>query len=134
MSTEIKFDRASMLVSGEWKVEGYWKTANWHKSGNSQFYEKYDSDFQIPTRHDKKWPGQDEFVKKLRLIQDKIRCNCYNGFSHSRFEKDKYLGSTEYWDEKNLVKWPGDYLDHYIVEHNVVPSKEFYEFITNYKL
>ena len=53
------------------------------------------------------------------------------GYSWCRLCLDKKRnGSREYKLDK--ISWPQGYL-HYILEHNVIPSKEFYDFIMNRK-
>ncbi len=131
---KLVFDRTKMLhEKGEWKIEGYWKQRNFSKTLNSKDafvksqYDEYKC--HIPVKHPTLWPGKEEFVEKLQKLQKVVNMTGYDGQSYSRFEKDKTLGSREYADYEAMIMWPGDYLEHYIEKHNVLPSKEFYDYV-----
>ncbi len=126
-SNQIDFPREKMTVfKGQWsephRVEGYWK--------NETFPE-----LPLPKAHKNAWPGKKVFLTKLLAVQDHsgIEKIGYRGLSTSRID-NKSVGSHEYFDPKNMITWPSAVSGHYIGKYNVIPSKEFYEYIMNYRL
>ena len=50
----------------------------------------------------------------------------WRGFANSRLTGEPVAAGEFIMDG---VKWPYGYVDHYIRDHNVMPTKRFYEFI-----
>jgi hypothetical protein len=40
-----------------------------------------------------------------------------------------WIGASEYQDKRNNICWPGGYIEHYIEDHNVMPTEKFYKYI-----
>ena len=92
-------------------IEGYW-------------YSPSEPQYDAPVSQTK--AIDQEFIKKLEYIQNnKAQLRAYKGISHCRICNCRN-GSEEY-TYKNHV-WPQGYM-HYLIQHNVHPSKEFYDFI-----
>jgi hypothetical protein len=125
----LKFDLESMesAANGKEKYEGFWRSAQVPK-------DKYDRE-PWPISHDQPWEGKEEFLKKLRAKQKTCSTNAYDGWSTCRLLgqdgcKKGENGSNDYVAKSGTVEitWPEGY-EHYIQVHNVIPSKEFYNFI-----
>lgn len=104
-----------------YKVEGYWRATK------SQIGLKFDSQLPWPRTHPdaESVYGRDEFLIKLQMFEAKARAVGYKGWSRSRLTGE-CNGSREY--EYRGWTWPEGY-QHYI-EHGVLPSRAFYEFVT----
>lgn len=97
---------------------GYWKTS-------------YLPKLPMPVAQDKKWLGQDIFIKKLEVVQKRAMVKKYKGFSSCRICKIPN-GTNEYY-YKDWV-WPSGYI-HYLKDHNVRLPIKFKDFIeTEYEL
>jgi len=111
------------------KYEGYWA------SNIDPSKDVYCGLFPFPIASASKWKGQELFEDRLRYIQEhKAHLDHYYGCSYSRLTKDCRLGCSEYSLRfSNGVRWvwPGDYLSHYICQHNVIPTEEFCMMIVN---
>jgi hypothetical protein len=71
------------------------------------------------------WPGQENFLSALCLVEDKLEPILTKGFSVCRI-CTKLNGSMEY--ELKGWRWPSGYL-HYLLDHHVKPSSAFVDFI-----
>ena len=92
-------------------IEGYW-------------YNLLEPQYPMPVSQAN--PISKEFTDKLSYIENnKARKRAYKGISQCRICKCNN-GSEEY-NYKNYV-WPKGYM-HYLIQHNVHPSKNFYDFI-----
>lgn len=121
---DIAFDREKMSDVAHHKVEGYWAKNHDDKS-----------QFPFPKSHDEPFIGQDEFVESLRKIEDSksVKVESQKGSSPCRFGDRAANGSQEYSVKlkDTEVHWPEGYL-HYVVDHNVIPSREFFRFVINF--
>ena len=90
--------------------------------------------------HRAPWPGQQEFVVKLAAIEREpsIRRESYRGYAPSRLEfrhgRAVDLGNSEFVDPATRITWIDAMGRHYIGKFNVIPSREFYYFVMDYKL
>jgi hypothetical protein len=94
------------------KIEGYW-------------YSKYEPKYPSPVANDEPWEGKAEFLEKLTQKESRTPVDRYKGWSNCRL-CNKNNGSTEF--KTSNWRWPEGY-KHYIEDHNVKPSDEFYQFI-----
>lgn len=96
------------------KIEGYW-------------YDKYNP--QYPKPIPQKTKCDQEFISKLKSLEERAAIICYRGSSNCRICNIRN-GSKEYmyggWN------WPSGYM-HYITEHNIHPSEEFRKFVEGIK-
>jgi len=129
------------------QCEGYFRpSADDHKSN-----------LPFPKAQEEPFCGQHEWVLRAQAIQeyaDKIaagglgsisaslQVHSFRGLSHSRLDAT-ILGNKEYVDTSMCstqapneetgdcvyVCWTGDFIGHYVGDHNVVPSREFYNYI-----
>lgn len=101
-----------MPTSKDEKREGFWRSQE-------------EPDLPMPMARSKPMGDKGEFLCNLQLKQDGARESAYRGFSVCRICR-KPNGNEEYagggW------RWPQGYR-HYIEEHNVQPSPEFFDFI-----
>lgn len=82
----------------------------------------------MPVPHNIPFEGKNEFIKRLRAIEEnKATKMSYRGFSICRI-CNEVNGSAEY--SFSGFTWPSGYL-HYIQDHNVIPEKDFFDFIMN---
>lgn len=103
------------------KMENMNKEGFWHS--------KYEPQYPKPVENKKPWQGHLAFIKRLEEIQHKANIFRFKGFSTCRICKNSN-GSDEY-QYKNW-RWPSGYM-HYIKEHNIIPSDEFFKFVMGYK-
>ena len=94
------------------KREGFWKSSS-------------EPNLPMPEAHLEPTQSQVGFLRDLDQIEKKAEATAYRGWStcricksHNGDETFRYKG----WE------WPSGYR-HYIVVHNVWPSREFYKFI-----
>jgi hypothetical protein len=157
-----EFPRKHMTVlpnnganSSIYRAEGYWRDK---KSGDDEFDEYGDENknrnFPWPETHENPWPGKEIFTKKLEAIESlaatnsrkynydtkemtysrpnvPVSAHVYKGYSSSRITGAS-AGSSEYVDREKNICWPEAFLYHYVEQHNVVPTKEFYDYVMNF--
>ena len=104
----------------EYKYQGYWG-------------EPFKGGYQ-PIISSKVWPDKEKFLKAVYAIELYLKRSGhyvqYRGFSTSRLISGKRVGSGgEYQDNKYEMYWPEDYVDHYIKDHNVMPTERFFKYI-----
>ena len=117
------------------KAEGHWAS-----SSNAE-KDKYKGIYPFPVEHkEPQWATQDKFLSKLMEIETyshryfgPIKKIGYLGWIKCRVCQCN-LGSHEYQDKQTGIIWTEDMGKHYIKQHNVIPSQQFYEFIINYNL
>jgi hypothetical protein len=100
------------------KGEGYW----------SQTY--------MPIVSEKEWSRKQEWIDKVIFIElqaerkeNDVKVMQNLGYAPSRLVPNFMVGSAEYRDGE--VFWPEGYVEHYIRDHNVMPTKRFYNYINN---
>src|SRR5438105_13571601 len=101
--------------------EGYWS-------------ERKEKNGYLPIVSKLVWKDKAKFCKMVEFIESYLEsidcCTHWRGMSPSRLVKDEYVGrGKEYDDPEHNIGWPEGYVKHYIVEHNVMPTKEFYEYV-----
>ena len=83
----------------------------------------------------KMWPDKVMFVRATdRTEQHLVQTNqykSYRGYASSRLIPGKLVGAKEYHDKKYNMSWPEGYVNHYIDQHNMMPTKEFYEYVAH---
>lgn len=90
--------------------------------------EGYWSDTYLPKPSKKIWLDKEKWVEAALLVCENTETVSYRGFSLSRLD-GSIVGSREYVDKKNGMRWPHGYIEHYIRDHNVPPTKKFYNYI-----
>lgn len=127
-----KFDFGTK-VEGFWAIPSWgWPGMNWEdpKQRDELKRQLYSDPYPRPTGHPAKWYGQDEFAKKLELVEKKTFCLFSDGASFCRFSSDCAGGATmngEYY--RNGVCWPSGFRTHDMELHNVCPAEHFFRFI-----
>ncbi len=131
-----EFDQQTMskLVKGisgyheDVLVEGYWATSPLVEQ------DTYDGKYPFPIAYKEPWPGKQEFLEKLTLIEDsnKVQLVCMRGSSPSRLESC-FVGNSEFHfaDGRCTIIWTDAFGPHYVAKYNVKPSHEFYDFVMN---
>lgn len=96
-------------------------------------YEGYWNDNYMPIVSDQIWPDKEKFFKTVLDIEVFLAKNGkdiqYRGLSPSRLYSDVYVGSVEYNDDEYMMGWPENYVKHYILENNVMPTERFFNYI-----
>lgn len=96
------------------KYEGYWSS-------------KEEPHFPTPVHNDKPFIDKDLVVEKIISVQSKLVERAYKGSSFCRCCGEKN-GNGEF-SHKGWI-WPQGFL-HYVIKHNVEPTKEFKKYILN---
>lgn len=154
---DIPFERLFIpRISSKARAEGYWATNRDPALDENRGY--YTNRLPFPHHHDNPWPGEDDFLKKLLAVEqafeefdkkhrynDQRRFKLHGGraYSPSRLEfgadgKGIHVGCAEYQDlgfqvpngsSVVAILWPKGYSTHYLRDHHVRPSLEFYLYI-----
>ncbi|CAH6419169.1 Hypothetical protein HVR_LOCUS365 [uncultured virus] len=102
------------------KCEGYWNSI-----GSKNAY--------LPIISTKIWIDKELFVRCVyainRYLIDNGKYFRYRGLSPSRIISNEYVGAGEYEDTEYNMCWPENYIGHYIRDHNVMPTRRFYEYV-----
>ena len=108
------------------KIEGYWKAKD--SIGGGAITAPGTSEYPTPVANTIDQSIKESFVNKLRQIEasENTEVIYYKGFSYCRICGIQN-GSTEY--VRDNWTWPEGYL-HYIIEHNVSPTDEFYKYVS----
>lgn len=97
------------------KCEGYW------------------SEDYMPIVSKQEWPDKQKFCEAVTMIEKyltrKRKVIHYRGLSPSRLYPNQYVGSKEYKDKHHSMGWPEDYVQHYILENNVMPTERFFNYV-----
>lgn len=135
------FDRDRMVGDNGNLIEGYWalygipNCAVGRIEPSSKDF--YDGKYPIVKANPEPMPRQEEFLERLKAIEQSAMQTAYGGVSPSRFE-DIHVGNTEYSivDQKTgkQVCWPQAFGPYYVRNFNVRPSEEFYNFVMNYEV
>lgn len=104
------------------KIEGYWYECD--------RYDRTGEKYPMPVANTIDLSIKKDFIEKLKQIQKISHEIHYRGFSGCRI--CNCLNGTFEYEYEDWV-WPEGYL-HYIQDHNVAPTKEFYDFIMNTEL
>lgn len=111
------------------KFEGIWR-----KNKNEIKKDFNNKLYPIPIPRKKQWKGQKKFLKKLIYIQNlpNRRKEEYEekNYKHCYIDGEPNISTLLYFF--GSVAWE-DSLYHYVSVHNVKPTKEFYDFIMEYK-
>jgi len=126
------FDREKMVVANGWKVEGYWATDRNPK-------QDYAGKYPFPTAYTGVWKEKDQFLTKLAAIEAKAKIEddglgliCYGDVVTMSTMNGSYIVSREYIDRTNKIMWSGGFRAHYVATFNVLPSREFYEYVMSH--
>lgn len=120
-------------------AEGYWSDAD------SKEKNKY-----MPIISKKPWPDKTKFLRAVGEIENSMprldfdirRENQpfyvvnFRGLSYSRINGEG-VGSSEFQDTTQNIKWPAGFVEHYIGKYNVMPTKRFFDYVvyrTQHKL
>lgn len=119
-----EFDRENCPLDNNMrKVEGYW--------ADPKYKTKDCAAYPVPKPNAQSFEGEKQFIEKLNKIELSLQKPPHisenNGHSYCRICEDfEYNGSREYHFKG--YNWPGGYT-HYIQQHHVKPSREFYLFV-----
>jgi len=102
------------------RYEGFWAGEN-HDTAN----------FPMPKANSFNPKFKESFLEKLKKVEALSTPVMYMGHSRCRLCKNDKNGSVEY--ENGPWVWPSGYV-HYIRDHNVAPSIDFYKFIKYYDI
>ena len=87
--------------------------------------------------NNKPWSTQEEFLSKLEKIENKGKVTIarVKMLVYSPFEKNTTLSNRVYFSKSNntMIAWSANVRSHHVAKHNAKPSKEFYDFVMNYK-
>ena len=83
-----------------------------------------------PVPHKEPWCGKAAFMKDLARIEasDVVQVQHQRGLAQSRIDSS-FLGNEEYHDTARQQCWTGDLREHYVGEYNVVPTKDFIDYV-----
>jgi hypothetical protein len=96
------------------KCEGYWT-----KTKDNKY---------LPIISDNPWIDKSEWLQKAYIVNSNTPMVAYRGLSFSRLD-GSVVGNEEYQDTTNNICWPQGYIEHYIRDHNVMPTEKFYNYI-----
>lgn len=107
--------------------QGYWSDVT--ETDKHEIY--------LPTISSQVWPGKQTWVDMIRSIENNFHgqeahWSNFRGMSPSRLVPDEFVGSAEYSDidvTGNKICWPEGYIEHYILNHNVMPTKLMFEYV-----
>lgn len=135
------FDRDHMVNNGNGElIEGYWalygipNCAIGRIEPSSKDF--YNGKYPIIKANPEPMPRQEEFLEKLKMIEQLAMRSTHGGVSPSRFE-NIHVGNTEYSiiDPKTgkTICWPEAFGPYYVRNFNVRPSEQFYNFVMNFE-
>ena len=86
------------------------------------------------------WPDKQKFLDVAKQIETYIyqfdsrspspyRRILHRGQIQSRLDPNVTFPVQEYWDMEQKIKWPAEYVGHYIGQFNVMPTKRFFDYI-----
>jgi len=76
------------------------------------------------------WKDKKQWLTKALFVEKHTNKICYRGLSFSRID-GTVVGNCEYYDNYHNICWPEGYIEHYIKDHNVMPTERFYHYINN---
>lgn len=120
-------------------IEGYWITGYWCEETN-KWIENIDNT-NYPKPESSNESISEEFIDKLKQLfnseftHSNINCSSFMGYSECRL-CGCCNGNSEYKlkNQDNITFTVPEGIIHYYKEHNVQPSKEFYDFVMNFNL
>lgn len=98
------------------KCEGYWT-----KTKNNTY---------LPTVSNQVWRGKNNWLEKAFVVNANTPTVAYRGIAFSRLDGSP-VGNQEFQDETNNICWPEGYIEHYIQDHNVMPTEKFYQYVNS---
>ena len=105
-------------MKSEKKAEGYWY---------SEYYEKYKGIvYPMPEPNVLTEDEAKEIHSLIKAKEETAEEHRYRGCSVSRVTEEG-LGNAEF--ETDNWYWPGDFADHYVLEHKVKPTNDFLKYI-----
>lgn len=79
------------------------------------------------------WPDKEKFLRAVYAIEEYLRrrgtFKQTPGFSPSRIVEGQFIGSGRYDDYQYPICWPENYVQHYIYDHNVMPTEIFFNYV-----
>lgn len=126
---KIIFDKEEMVLENNQEIEGYWA------SSEDPAKDIYGGKYPFPKKHAQPFAGQENFVLALKKVQvsNQVESEGQKGYSACRFADAKTNGSREFILRLSgrEIHWPEGFL-HYITQHNVVPSRAFYQLVMGF--
>lgn len=91
--------------------------------------------FPIPKNKNKIWSDKDNFINKLKNLENKIKKNKFHKFKNINncFLCNKFDNKEDGYYLLDNIIWKSS-LIHYIKYHNIKPTNKFIKFIYNYEL
>lgn len=74
------------------------------------------------------WAEKDLWIAKALYISSITPSISYRGLAFSRID-GTIVGNKEYYDAEYDICWPEGYIEHYIKDNNIMPTKRFYDYI-----
>lgn len=98
--------------------------------------EGYWSPTYMPIVSTKEWKGKQQWIDRVAVIElqaekkeNDVQWMQALGYAPSRLVPGFKVGSGEYRDGN--ISWPEGYVEHYVRDHNVMPTQRFYNYINN---
>jgi len=123
-------------------AEGYWAPLTQRQSPTERSPGWY-----APQFASRPWGGKRAFAAAVRKLEarcvgrvDGMRVRTFPGWAPSRIPRDllaargykdgrHLVGRREFYDDREGVRWPENYVRHYVVEFDVVPTRRFFEYV-----
>jgi hypothetical protein len=128
---------------GGMRVEGYWA------SSPDPTQDEYAGAYPWPVAQSRPWKGEAAFLAKLRAMEAEaaapkpprfrkvmrgLHVESSRGRALSRFEPEKTVGSRSYGDYDADLEWTEALGDYYVANFHVQPSREFIDYVMDYRL
>ena len=79
------------------------------------------------------WLDKDKFIEMANIIEEDLKkkksIKNYMGYAHSRLVPGHKVGIGTFVDPSCDISWPEGYVQHYIRDHNVMPTEKFYDYM-----
>ncbi len=79
------------------------------------------------------WRDKQKFVQAVNAIEkyliDTTQVPRYGSGAISRINFREFIGGSEFNDYEYKICWPSGYVNHYIEQHNVMPTKRFFDYV-----
>lgn len=121
---KLVFDRERII-----DAEGYWAESK------DPHEDEYRGKYPWPISHKQPWKGESEFLNRLIQIQNDnkhVKTLGFRGLAPSRLEH-RLLGAKEFRHIPSGIRWTDVFGDYYVKKFHVIPSRQFYEFVMNYR-
>lgn len=94
----------------------------------------------VPIVSQEVWPDKQKFLDVVKALETYVyqfdnrskspyRRILHRGQIRSRLDPNVTFPVQEYWDMEQKIKWPAEYVGHYIGQFNVMPTRRFFEYV-----